>query len=94
MVPFGIHNPPLFYEDSIPALIYGGLGMMLGHEITHGFDADRIRYDSDGNYTVSIYHYLDEKFAIDQNGVLIDFKSHLFKHIYHYHSRIGGKIKH
>ena len=66
MVPFGIHNPPLFYEDSIPALIYGGLGMMLGHEITHGFDADRIRYDSDGNYTVSIYHYLDEKFAIDQ----------------------------
>ena len=63
-VPLGIQNPPIFYEDSIPALIYGGLGMVLGHEITHGFDANGIRYDSDGNYKVSIYHDQDETFAL------------------------------
>ena len=64
-VPLGIQNQPFFYEDSIPALIYGGLGMVLGHEITHGFDANGIRYDSDGNYKVSIYHDLDETLAIN-----------------------------
>jgi len=49
-VPLGIQNPPIFYEDSIPALMYGSLGMVLGHEITHGFDTMGKRFDSDGNY--------------------------------------------
>jgi len=48
--PLGIQNPPIFYEDSIPALMYGSLGMVLGHEITHGFDTMGKRFDSDGNY--------------------------------------------
>ena len=45
--------PPIFYEDSIPALIYGSLGMVLGHEITHGFDTMGKLFDSNGNYRVS-----------------------------------------
>ena len=52
-VPLGIQNPPIYFDDSIPALIYGSLGMVLGHEITHGFDTMGKRFDYEGNYKVS-----------------------------------------
>ena len=58
-VPLGIQNPPIYYEDSMPALMYGSLGMVLGHEITHGFDTMGKRFDYDGNYKVRKYHEID-----------------------------------
>ena len=49
-VPLGIQAPPIYFDDSIPALTYGSLGMVLGHEMTHGFDNMGSQFDKYGNY--------------------------------------------
>ena len=47
--PAGILQPP-FYSNSIDdAVNYGGIGMVIGHELTHGFDDQGRKFDADGN---------------------------------------------
>jgi len=47
--PAGILQPPQFDPTADDALNYGGIGMVIGHEITHGFDDQGRRFDADGN---------------------------------------------
>ncbi|XP_078094880.1 membrane metallo-endopeptidase-like 1 isoform X1 [Mustelus asterias] len=47
--PAGILQPPFFSEHQLQALNFGGIGMVIGHEITHGFDDNGRNYDKDGN---------------------------------------------
>lgn len=47
--PAGILQPPFFNVNADDAINYGGIGGVIGHEITHGFDDSGSRFDADGN---------------------------------------------
>lgn len=47
--PAGILQPPFFYPEGDDAINYGSIGMVIGHEMTHGFDDQGRRYDREGN---------------------------------------------
>ncbi|MFM7035736.1 MAG: M13 family metallopeptidase [Planctomycetia bacterium] len=47
--PAAILQPPFFSVDAPDALNYGGIGGIIGHEISHAFDDQGSRYDGDGN---------------------------------------------
>jgi len=49
--PAGILQPPYFDMNADDALNYGGIGMVIGHEITHSFDDQGAQYDKVGNVT-------------------------------------------
>ncbi|HCR66619.1 MAG TPA: M13 family peptidase, partial [Oceanicaulis sp.] len=46
--PAGILQAPFFDPNADPALNFGGIGGVIGHEIGHGFDDNGRRYDSEG----------------------------------------------
>ena len=47
--PAGILQPPFFDVSMDDAVNYGGIGVVIGHEITHGYDDEGRKYDADGN---------------------------------------------
>ena len=47
--PAGILQYPFFDKDADDAVNYGAIGMVIGHEMTHGFDDQGRQYDKDGN---------------------------------------------
>jgi putative endopeptidase len=47
--PAGILQPPFFDFSLDDAVNYGGIGAVIGHEITHGFDDQGRHFDADGN---------------------------------------------
>lgn len=49
--PAGILQSPYFELSADDALNYGGIGMVIGHEITHSFDDQGAQYDKAGNVT-------------------------------------------
>ena len=47
--PAGILQPPFFNPDADDAVNYGAIGVVIGHEMTHGFDDQGSLFDKDGN---------------------------------------------
>ncbi len=47
--PAGIMQPPFFDANADDAANYGGIGAIIGHELTHGFDDQGSQFDGDGN---------------------------------------------
>ena len=50
--PAGILQPPFFDNSMDPAVNFGGIGVVIGHEMTHGFDDQGSKYDLNGNVRV------------------------------------------
>ncbi len=47
--PAGILQPPFFDKSMDDAVNFGGIGLVIGHELTHGFDDQGRKYDAKGN---------------------------------------------
>lgn len=47
--PAGILQPPFFDPNADDAYNYGGIGTVIGHEMTHGFDDQGAKFDAEGN---------------------------------------------
>ena len=47
--PAGILQPPFYDFNADPAVNFGGIGVVIGHEMTHGFDDQGSKYDGKGN---------------------------------------------
>ncbi len=63
--PAGILQPPFFDPNADDAYNYGGIGGVIGHEMTHGFDDQGAQFDADGNlkmwWTETDYKNFTEK---------------------------------
>src|SRR6201999_1103061 len=47
--PAGILQPPFYQNHADMAVNFGGIGAVIGHELTHGFDDQGRQFDGDGN---------------------------------------------
>jgi putative endopeptidase len=77
--PAGILQAPFFDKNAEPAQNYGGIGAVICHEITHGFDDQGMKYDSDGNLNnwwssqdIEQYSSLTDKMKVQFDNVHID----------------------
>jgi putative endopeptidase len=69
--PAGILQPPFFYLDGDDAINYGAIGMVIGHEMSHGFDDRGRLYDKEGNLTTWWTDEDSERFN-ERTQVLVD----------------------
>jgi putative endopeptidase len=69
--PAGILQAPFFSSEADAAVNYGGIGGVIGHEITHGFDDQGSRFDAEG--TVRDWWAEDDRVEFDRRAqVMID----------------------
>lgn len=69
--PAAILQPPFFNPDADDAVNYGGIGVVIGHEMTHGFDDQGRNYDKDGNLS-SWWTEKDEEKFNERAKVLVE----------------------
>ena len=65
--PCGILEAPFFSLDQDMACNFGGIGCIIGHEITHGFDDMGRKFDGDGNLNNWWTHNDEEKYIVQTN---------------------------
>jgi putative endopeptidase len=70
--PAGILQPPFFNMDADDAVNYGAIGVVIGHEMTHGFDDQGRKFDKDGNMT-DWWTSQDDKQFVERAQVLVDY---------------------
>lgn len=74
--PAGILQPPFFYMNGDDAINYGGIGVVIGHEMTHGFDDQGRKFDKAGNLTDWWTAGDAERFE-ERSSVLVDYFDHI-----------------
>ena len=74
--PAGILQPPFFYMHGDDAINYGGIGVVIGHEMTHGFDDQGRKYDKEGNMT-DWWTAQDAQRFDERASVLADYFNHI-----------------
>ena len=69
--PAGILQPPFFNPDADDAVNYGAIGVVIGHEMTHGFDDQGSLFDKDGNMN-EWWTPEDRAAFVEKTHVLVD----------------------
>ena len=69
--PAAILQAPFFYIDADDAVNYGALGVVIGHEMTHGFDDKGRLFDKEGNLN-NWWTEADSKLFKERSQVLVD----------------------
>ena len=64
--PAGILQPPFYDPKADDAVNYGGMGAVIGHEISHGFDDEGSRFDGQGN--LSNWWTADDRKSFDEHA--------------------------
>src|ERR1035437_1457758 len=73
--PAGILQPPFFNMNADDAINYGSIGLVIGHEMTHGFDNTGRQFDKDGNLR-DWWTSEDSKAFIEHSNMLVDQYNH------------------
>ncbi len=68
-LPAGILQAPFFGQDRSVAANLGGIGMVIGHELTHGFDDQGAKYNADGN--LDNWWQPDDKTKFEAKGACV-----------------------
>ncbi len=86
--PAGILQPPFFDPNLDDACNYGAIGVVIGHEMTHGFDDQGRMYDKDGNLTnwwtpadEEAFNELAEKLAAQFDSIIVAGDTHANGHL-------------
>ncbi|MBK7763334.1 MAG: M13 family metallopeptidase [Bacteroidetes bacterium] len=80
--PAGILQYPFFVKDADDAVIYGAIGGVIGHEMTHGFDDQGCQYAADGNL---------KNWWSDEDKARFDEKTKMVKEQYDAYTILGDK---
>jgi putative endopeptidase len=81
--PAGILQFPFFDANADDAINYGGIGMVIGHEMTHGFDDQGSQYDEKGNMNNWWSKDDNAKFKVKTNGVVKQYSAYtMFNNIH------------
>jgi putative endopeptidase len=75
--PAGILQYPFFNPNADDAVNYGGIGAVIGHELTHGFDDEGRQFDADGN--MNDWWTADDAKNFNERTKLIEEQFGLFK---------------
>ncbi|MQS89249.1 M13 family metallopeptidase [Companilactobacillus mishanensis] len=79
-IPAGLLQDPIYLESDSDSQIYGSIGAIIGHELSHAFDNNGSKYDENGNYrdtwTVADrdkFNELTQKMVDEYNGIKFDY---------------------
>jgi putative endopeptidase len=74
--PAAILQPPFFNVKADDAVNYGGIGAVIGHEISHGFDDQGSQFDADGNLHDWFTKDDHEKFGAKTKALVAQYSAH------------------
>ena len=86
--PAGILQPPFFNPKADDAINYGGIGCVIGHEMTHGFDDQGRQYDATGNLKDWWNKKDEENFNTRAERIVDQFNSYIAVDTLH----VNGKL--
>lgn len=89
--PAAILQPPFFYPDGDDAINYGGIGAVIGHEASHGFDDQGSKFDGAGNQ-VDWWTPADRKAFEARTGKLVEQFDHYQPLPDHPELHVNGKL--
>ncbi len=86
--PAGILQPPFFDPEADDAVNYGGMGAVIGHEMTHGFDDQGSQFDAKGN--LKDWWLPEDKISFKARTLLVEKEYDAFAPIDSLH--VNGKL--